>query len=218
MQERIRKGVRVEINFADLPVSMVGTILHVDSQALVVSLAPDEDPARPAAPSTPAGNVQVSATTEDALYRFTSTLLRSSGLLLYLSPPLEIRRLQRRENVRQPCLLDLEFIAPRGDRAREKREQATAINISCGGLLIVYGGQLEVGEAVELLMKFPHGEPPLQAVARVIRTEHFSSPGQDLRSRVALRVVGLQRADEKRLTQFITKLQVKSVRGALRTT
>ena len=217
MRERIRKGVRVEINFADLPVAMVGTILHIDSQTLVVSLVPDENQAKPAVPSTAAGDVQVLATAEDALYRFTSRLLRSSGLLLYLSSPLEVRRLQRREHVRQPCLLDLEFIIQRSDRVLEKRERATAVNISCGGLLIVYGGRLEAGDAVELSMKFPHGEPPLQVVARVIRTEHFSSLGQDLR-RVALRVVGLQRADEKRLTQFITKLQVKSMRGAFRTT
>ena len=50
MDEKICKGLTVEIDFADFPLPMVGTILHVDSQALVVSLMPDQAQDMPMAP------------------------------------------------------------------------------------------------------------------------------------------------------------------------
>ncbi len=213
VQSKICKGLKVS-RMCRPPVSMVGMLLRVDSQTLVVSLTHDDGPDRTARSVGQAGDVQVSATADDALYHFTSTLLQSSGLLLYLSPPREVRRVQRRDNVRQPCLFDVEMVMPGSERAPAKRERATAVNISCGGLLIVFEGRLVVGDAVDLSMKLLRGEPPIQATARVIRTEPFSRIGQNL-SRVALRVVGLQRADERRLTQFIAKCQVKIRTGVV---
>lgn len=208
MREKIRKGLKVEIDFADCPVSMVGTILQVDLQTLVISLAPEEDQGKPTRPLTTARDVRVSATMEDAIYRFTSTLLHSSGLLFYLTPPGEVQRHQRREHVRQPCLLDVEFVMSRDNGAQASRKQATAVNISCGGLLLVCEGRMEVGDALDVSVIFSRDEPPLQAAVQVVRTEQFSRSGRDLR-RAALRVVDLKRADEKRLTQFIVKLQTR---------
>ncbi|MDD5558341.1 PilZ domain-containing protein [Candidatus Methylomirabilis sp.] len=208
MRERIRKGLKVTIDFADCPVSMVGTILHVDVQTLVVSLASEENQGKSAGSLTTARDVRVSATVEDAIYRFTSTLLRSSGLLFYLTPPGEVQRHQRREHVRQPCLLDVEFVMSRGNGAQAPRKRATAVNISCGGLLLVCEGRMEVGDAVDVSVIFSRDEPPLQTAVQVVRTEQSVRSGRDLR-RVALRVTDLKRADEKRLTQFITKLQTK---------
>lgn len=214
MESKISKGLKVQLEFVDPPVSMTGTILQVDSQALVVSLAHDEDQGKPAPPVNPARDVHVSVTADDALYRFACALLRSSDLLLYLSPPREVRRVQRREDVRQPCLFDVELVIPKGKQMPVKRERATAVNISCGGLLIVFGGRLQVEDTVDLSIKLPDGEPPIQVAARVVRTEPFLRLGRDL-SRVALCVEGLQRADSKRLTQFIMKCQVKTRIGTV---
>lgn len=212
MQEKVWKGLKVEIDFAHPPLSVVGTIVHIDPHTLVVSLAPEEEREQLTAPLTEHGEVRVSATAEDALYRFTSTLRRSSGLLLYLSPPGRVQRVQRRGQVRQPCLLDVEFVAPTGGGAPAQPKRATVVNISCGGLLMVYVGDLELGDPVKVSMKFPQGEPPLQADGTVVRTERFSRFGRDL-CRVALRLGSLTRDDEKRLFQFITKLQVKATLG-----
>jgi c-di-GMP-binding flagellar brake protein YcgR len=214
VESRIYNGLKVQVEFADPPVSMTGTILHVDSQTLVVSLTHDKDGDVSTTSRNSAADVQVSATADDALYRFRSTLLHSSGLLLHLSPPGEVRRVQRREDVRQPCLFDVELILPKGERTPVKRERATAVNISCGGLLIVFSGCLEAEDAVELSMTLSRGESPIHVAARVVRSEPFSHLGQK-QSRVALRMIGLQRADDRRLRQFITKCQVKTRIGTV---
>lgn len=213
MENKICNGLKVQVEFADPPVSMTGTILHVDSQTLVVSLTHDKDGDVSTTSRNSAGDVQVSTTADDALYRFRSTLLHSSGLLLHLSPPGEVRRVQRREDVRQPCLVDVELSIQNGERTPVRREQATAVNISCGGLLIVFSGRLEMKEAVELSMTLSRGESPIHVAARVVRTEPFSHLGRN-QSRVALRMIGLQRADERKLKQFITKCQVKTRHGS----
>ncbi|CBE68787.1 MAG: PilZ domain-containing protein [Candidatus Methylomirabilis oxygeniifera] len=214
MESKICNGLKVQVEFADPPVSMIGTIVRIDSQTLVVSLTHDKDGGVSTTSRNSARDVQVSATADDALYRFRSTLLHSSGLLLHLSPPGEVRRVQRREDVRQPCLFDVELILPKGERTPVKRERATAVNISCGGLLIVFSGRLEAEDAVELSMTLSRGESPIHAAARVVRSESFRHLGQN-QSRIALRMMALQRADERKLRQFITKCQVKTRIGTV---
>lgn len=214
MEEKICKGVKVEIDFADCPVSMVGTILQVDSQTLVVSLVSDENQDGPAASLSPASGVHVVATAEDALYRFTSTLLHSSGLLFYLTPPTEVQRVQRREHVRERCLLDVEFVISGNDNSATQRKHATAVSISCGGLLLVYEGRVEVGDPVEVSVRLPQGGPPLQVSGTVVRTEPFSRLGREL-SRVAVRLVDLKASDERKILQFVMGLQVRAAKGSV---
>lgn len=216
MDERICKGLKVEIDFADFPVSMVGTILHVDSQALVVSLVPDQVQDGPPEPVSRSGGVRVSATAADALYCFTSKLLRSSGLLLYLSQPVDVQRLQRREYVRERCLIDVEFVTSAEDHTGPaKPKRGTLEDISCGGLQLVYDGRIEVGDTVEVLLKFLNSGPPMRVAGTVVRTELFPRFGREL-CRVAVRLVGLTRSAERRLFQFIMALQIKALKGAAR--
>lgn len=215
MDEKICKGLTVEIDFADFPVAMVGTIMHVDSQALVVSLVPDQTQDGPAEPVSLAGDVRVLATAADALFCFTSRLLRSSGPLLYLSPPTDVQRIQRRADVRERCLIDVEVIPATDHAMPVKPKRGTLVDISCGGMLLVYEGRVEVGDTVEVSVKFPGGGPLLQAAGTVVRTEQSSHSGRDL-SRVALRLVGLTMSDRKRIFKFIMAFQVRAagtVRG-----
>lgn len=215
MDEKICKGLKVEIDFTGFPISMAGTIMHVDSQTLVVSLAADENQDTSAIPLSPASSVGVVATADDALYRFTSTLLHSSGLLFYLTPPAEVQRVQRREHVRERCLLDVEFVIPGHTSATTQRTQATAVSISCGGLLLVHEGRVEVGTPVEIAVRLPHDGPPVQAAGTVVRTEPFFRLGREL-SRVAVRLVDLKISDERRILQFVLGLQIKTARGTVR--
>jgi len=215
MDEKICKGLTVEIDFADFPVPMVGTILHVDSQSLVVSLIPGQAQDGPMAPASLSGSVHVLATAADALFGFTSKLLRSSGLLLYLSPPTDVQRIQRREDVRERCLLDVELVTPTDHASPAKPERGTLVDISCGGLLLVYEGEVEVGDTVEVSVQFPRGGPPLQAAGTVVRTEQLSGSGRDL-SRVAVHLAGLTVSDRKRVFQFIMGLQVRAATGTVR--
>lgn len=209
MNNRICKGLKVQLEYADPPVSRSGTILRVDAQTLVVWLAGDgardDDPAPPLSRA----EVRVSATADDGLYCFISTLLQSCDFLLYLSPPRGIRRVQRRDDIRQSCLFDVEVILPAVGPAPAKREQATAINISRSGILLVCDGHCGIDNHVELSIRLLDDKPPLRVTARVVRMESFSHCGRDL-SRVGLCIVGLQRADERRLAQFIMKCQVKA--------
>jgi c-di-GMP-binding flagellar brake protein YcgR len=192
---------------------VVGTIAHIDSRALVVSVASHEARPRPSVPWNEQRNVRVSATAEDALYCFTSTLLRSSGLLLYLSPPTDVQRIQRREYVRERCLIDVEFVTPADHAGPAKPKRGTLVNISCGGLQLVCDGRIDVGDPIEVSMRVLRSEPPMQVAGTVVRTERFSRFGREL-SRVALRLVGLSRSAERRLLQFIMTLQTKALMGA----
>lgn len=209
MKDRICKGLKVEVEWANPSVSTTGTVVGVDPQTFVIALTPDDGQGTPTLSLGRTPEVRVSVAADDALYRFVSTLLQSFGFLLYLSPPQEMRRIQRRNDVRQPCLCDVEVILRAGNRAPTKRERATAVNISCGGLLMVFEGCLRVDDTLELSMKLHNREPPLHMTAQVVRTEPFSHLGRHL-SRVALRMVGVSRADERRLAQFIMKCQVKT--------
>jgi len=211
VSSKICKDLKVRVEWTDPPASMTGTILRADSQTLVVSLAPEGVGDRPATSLRAAKTVRISAAADDALYCFDSTPLQSSGLLLHLTPPREICRVQRREDVRQPCLLDVELVIPRGGQ-KTATSRATAVNISRGGLLIVFDGRLGTGDTVQLSMTLPGGEPPIRADAMVVRTEPFLRLGQQ-RLRVALRITGLPRPDERRLSQFITRCQVKARSG-----
>lgn len=209
MKDRICKGLKVQVEWANLSVSTTGTVVGVDPQTFVIALAPDDEQSAPTPPLGQTSEVRVSVAADDALYRFVSTLLQSFGFLLYLSFPQEIRRIQRRDDVRQPCLFDVEVILRAGDRAPKTRERATAVNISCGGLLMVFEGCLQVDDTLELSMRLHDSGPPLYMTARVVRSEPFSHLGRHL-NRVALRMVSVNRADERRLAQFIIKCQVKA--------
>lgn len=214
MHEQISQGLQVEIRFANVPASAVGTIAQVDTVAFVVSLTSD-DLCQAVSPSSIEGReVRVMAAADDALYRFTAKLLRSSGRFLYLSLPAKVERVQRREHVRQPCLFEVEFTTPQ-DRKAERRNKATAVSISCGGLRAVYEGRVEVGDCVEVSLHFTSDGPALQVSGKVLRKEEFSRMGRTL-SRVAVRFDGLARVDERRLAEFINRLQVKSTRGPAR--
>lgn len=213
MNSKICKDLKVRVEWTDPPASMTGTIVRADSQTLVVLLAPDGIGNRPATSLCSANTVRVSAAADDALYCFDAVPLQSTGLFLYLTPPGEVRRVQRREDVRQPCLLDVELVIPRGGPTAAKPERATAVNISRGGLLIVFDGRLGAGDTVQLSMTLPGSEPPIRVDAIVVRTEPCSRLGQQL-LRVALRITGLPRPDERRLCQFITRCQIKARSGA----
>jgi len=215
MQEKIRKGLKVKVDFAHLPASVVGTIAHIDSRVLIVVVASDEAGARQSVPLDEQRNVRVSATAEGALYCFTSTLLRSSGLLFHLSPPVDVQRLQRREYVRERCLIDVELVTPGDDSGPVKPKRGTIVDISCGGLQLVYDGRIEVGDPVEVLLKFLHSGPPMQVAGTVVRIERFSRFGRELCG-VAVRLVGLTRSAERRLFQFIMALQIKALKGTAR--
>lgn len=212
MQEKIREGIEVEIRFVDCPVSAVGTIARIDPAAFVVSLVPENERLAVSASSIEGRGVWVMAAADDALYRFTAKLLRASGRFLYLSFPAKFERVQRREHVREACLFEVEFVTPL-DRRAGRRNKATAVNISCGGLRAVYDGRVEAGDHVEVSLQFPQDGPPLQLSGAVLRKEEFSRFGRRL-SRVTVRFDGLAKTDERRLAEFITRLQVKSRRGA----
>lgn len=214
MQENIREGIEVEICFVDCPASAVGTIARVDSKAFVVSLAPENERLAVSVSSLEGRGVRVMAAADDALYRFTATLLRASGRLWHLSFPAKIERVQRRAHVREACLLEVEFVTPL-ERRVGRCSKATAVNISCGGLRAVYEGRVEVGDHVELSLQFPQDGLPLRLSGAVLRKEEFSRLGRQL-SRVTVRFDDLAKADERRLAEFITRLQVRSRRGVTR--
>jgi hypothetical protein len=81
--------------------------------------------------------------------------------------------------------------------------------------MLVCDARIEVGDHVEVSIHLTPGAAPLQAAGTVVRTEQVSRFGRNL-YRAALHLTGLTRSDEKRLLQFITRLQVGAVSGTVR--
>lgn len=214
MREQIRKGLKVEIRFVNSPGSAVGSIVRVNSVAFVVSLAQVNESLGVSASSIAGSDVHVMLTADDALYRFTAKLLRVSGRFLHLALPATAKRVQRRAHVREPCLLEVEFVTFKG-RGAGRCVKGRAVNISCGGLKAVYEGRVEVGAPVQVSIQFAPGSPSLQVGGTVIRQEELTRFWRPL-SRVAVRFDGLTRTDERQLVELITRLQVKSRRGTTR--
>lgn len=211
MCEQIRKGFKVEVRFVNSPGSLVGSIVRVNAVAFVVSLAQVNENREVSASLMAGRDVHVMVTADDALYRFTAKLLRVSGRFLHLTLPPTAARVQRRAHVRQPCLLEVKFVAFHG-RGAGRCIKGRAVNISCGGLKAVYEGRVEVGAPIQVSIQFTPDDPPLQVGGTVVRKEDLTRFWHPL-ARIAVRFDGLAKTDERRLAELIARLQVKPRRG-----
>ncbi len=111
-----------------------------------------------------------------------STMCRgfSSGITFFLGKPITIEQAETVFNaIRGAKLKDQgcpRFPIRRPVRGRsgaplEKEFEAASVNISEGGMLLELAGSLDVGEEIELEIKWPSVTEPIKARARVVRKE-----------------------------------------------
>ena len=136
------------------------------------------------------------------ILRFCGTLAaqRAGSLTITLSG--EIERIQRREFVRVPAVLDVSVHgvdeAIGGD--------TTTLDVSGSGIRITDKWQLPLGTDVRVELKLPEG-PPLRALGRVVRVgEEADQKG--------IRLDSVDRGDEDRLMRFIRDREVQALRAS----
>jgi c-di-GMP-binding flagellar brake protein YcgR len=147
--------------------------------------------------------VAVESTTERGIQRFTGTLvLHQRPELLEIAVAGEAERIQRREWARVGATVPIRVKAV-GDSIETEGETST-LNISGGGVLIKDVWRLPLGLDVRIEIVIDPDQPPVHALARVIRDVGTEQKG--------LRFEDLAREDSERLMKFVRERE----RAALR--
>jgi c-di-GMP-binding flagellar brake protein YcgR len=147
--------------------------------------------------------VAVESTTERGIQRFTGTLvLHPRPELLEIAVSGEAERIQRREWARIGATVPVRVRAV-GDSIKTDGETGS-LNISGGGILIRDPWHMPLGLDVRIEIVIDADDPPVRALARVIREIGTEQKG--------LRFEDLARDDSERLMKFVRERE----RAALR--
>jgi c-di-GMP-binding flagellar brake protein YcgR len=147
--------------------------------------------------------VSVESTTERGIQRFTGKLiLHPRPELLEIAVIGEAERIQRREWARVGATVPVRLKAL-GDSIRTDGE-TSSLNISGGGILIKDKWHMPLGLDVRIEIVIDPDQPPVHALARVIRDVGTEQKG--------LRFEDLAREDSERLMKFVRERE----RAALR--
>ena len=147
--------------------------------------------------------VSVESTTERGIQRFTGTLiLHPRPELLEIAVTGEAERIQRREWARVGATVPV-HVKALGDGIKTEGP-TSSLNISGGGILIKDTWHMPLGLDVRLEIVIDPDQPPIKALARVIREVGHEQKG--------LRFEDLARDDSERLMKFVRERE----RAALR--
>jgi c-di-GMP-binding flagellar brake protein YcgR len=137
------------------------------------------------------------------IYRFNGKLAaeRSGSLTVNLNG--DVERIQRREFVRIPAILDVSVKGvdePLGG-------ETTTRDVSGSGIQIADPWNLPLGLDVRVELRLPGGADPVRSLGRVVR-----AGAED--DQKGIRLDGLGRADEDRLMRYIREREVQALRAA----
>lgn len=159
--------------------------------------------------------VEVRYIVENGVLEFEANYLgthkETESLLLYkisMPAPEDVKRIQLRNFVRVPVLMDVEYLLP----GSEAVYQGTAVDLSAGGMKLATKHKLPVEEIITLYFKITKGKKPLniQLQARVVRTERVETDVKLYHS--GLQFLGVNRALEETLVRFVFKKQREQLR------
>src|SRR3954449_9033043 len=137
------------------------------------------------------------------IYRFTGKLASERSGSLSITLDGEVERIQRREFVRIPAILDVSVKGvdePVGG-------DTTTRDVSGSGIQIVDPWNLALGLDVRVELHLPGDGEPLRSLGRVMR-----AGAED--DQKGIRLDGLARADEDRLMRYIREREVQALRAA----
>jgi PilZ domain len=147
--------------------------------------------------------VAVESTTERGIQRYTGTLvLHPRPELLEISVSGDAERIQRREWARVAATVPVRVKVLDGGMATPG--ETSSLNISGGGILIRDTWHLPLGVDARIEIVIDAGQPPVRALARVVRDVGTDQKG--------LRFEDLARDDSERLMKFVRERE----RAALR--
>lgn len=157
--------------------------------------------------------VVVTVVHDTGIYQFATEVLgRASGPDpgLVLRRPSDFDRVQRRNDVRLPVDVPVQFFIV-GDKLDAPPKNGRTLNISAGGALLVVEGSYERGTRLEIRFTLPNNDlPPLEGV--VVRTVHAADAPVRVpqgRSMIGVRWDRVGEGARAKLARFIFQEQIR---------
>jgi hypothetical protein len=147
-------------------------------------------------------DVAIESTTQCGIRRFTGRLSLAGGELLDIALHGEAERIQRREWARVGAVVPVR-VTPVQDRTIAGGE-TTSLNVSGGGVLIRDVWRLPLGLDVRIEIVIDPAQPPVRALARVVRD---GGPDQK-----GLRFEDVPPVDAERLMRFVRQRERAELR------
>lgn len=163
--------------------------------------------------------IEVAYHYQGAIYHYHSKVIGESGRrvkLLEISEPIFVRREQRRDFVRVPVLLDIEYALGCRDGRALEWESAVAVDISGGGAQIFLADPpkwLERGQEVKAVLPIGPEGGPFGVLAKIVRIEKSDTPGQPGVS-VGLRFIDITDKEQTEIVRFVFDRQRELIRKA----
>lgn len=184
-----------------------GRVANIES-GLVTVIVPENSPLLLLGP----GNFKVTMRkeTDNALYLFDARATAQLGPgkpALSLKVEGDVRRVQRRWNVRLSALIDLEE-ALLIDRDAERPFKATILDISAGGVLLHTREPIQVGATLRLTFSLPGLSKAIRARAEVVRLMQLDSEGWRY-LRLGTRFLDLTKDQEDAIIKFAFREQMR---------
>lgn len=161
--------------------------------------------------------VQLTATHPEGLQLFRCTVRRRRELpspCLFLSWPVDVRRVQRRRHVRVAVMLPTPVRLGDEGAAAERELPGLTADLSAGGVRVLTPEPLSVGERVEVQLRL-HDAAPFRCVGRVVRTGEHARGTESRRFWAGVEFHDLPAETVTALTRFVLDVQREQVRRGL---
>jgi c-di-GMP-binding flagellar brake protein YcgR len=163
--------------------------------------------------------IEIAYSHRGAIYHYHSKVIGESGRrvkLLEISELVFVRREQRREFVRVPVLLDIDYaLDPPVGRELEWKS-AVAVDISGGGARIFLADcpeWLEHGETVKAVLPIGPDGDPFEVSAKIVRIEKPDMSRQH-GVHIGVRFIGLTDKEQTEIVRFVFDRQRELIRKA----
>jgi c-di-GMP-binding flagellar brake protein YcgR len=128
-----------------------------------------------------------------------------------------VQKVQRRDYVRVPAMLDIQLFARVVTAGAGPEEASTnlistrTVNLSGGGFMINHSAPPRLGSIYETRLRLPIEKEPLKLTAKVVRCESNLDPVKGTYYSVGFAFVQLQENVRRRIVSYIFRLQQSSL-------
>lgn len=160
--------------------------------------------------------VYVNFVQNNTFFRFTTTclgLIEDNISLYCLDEPKEIKRIQRRRNVRAAATMDV-YYSLDAQAIKPVFQKTTALDISGGGLRISTSEPVKVGTTMHLRFSLPGVKAPAEfsTRCRVMRCEPVEVNGNKRIYHLGLDFLDITRTEQDKIVQYVFSLMIKQNR------
>lgn len=149
--------------------------------------------------------VRVTFVNQMSRYEFTTTVVgwRHDNIPLYeLLIPSELKRIQLREFVRVPVMMDVDYAVDAGEGERPSYKKCTALDISGGGMRLLTKKEIPAGTGLFLRFVLPlkTGPETMELKGKVVRS--WSDP-ETKNYQCGVQFLGISRRQQDLIVRFV---------------